>query len=243
LLSRAYVFFDVDDTLIEWKTEWADAFVQVTREAGVNASVKRARQVLSGAFNGFYEECIRKHAGAGDVHEFWMDYDGQLLAALGVTKDLQRHTARVIELLSRPEAMRLYPEVPEVLNELRAAGARLGIVTGRPVAGPDLERLGIHDYFDLVVDAFAAGGSKSAGHMFFTAAEAAAAAGRTAWHVGDSYADDVQGAQAAGIRPILVDRRAAHAEVDCLRIADLRPLPEVILNDSSRNSTSKENQL
>jgi putative hydrolase of the HAD superfamily len=245
LFSHAYVFFDVDDTLVEWKIDWADAFVQVAREAGINASVEQATKVLRGAFDGFYNECIAKHAGAGDVREFWMDYDGQLLAALGVTRDLRERTARLIELLSAPQAIALFPEVLQVLRDLRERGARLGIVTGRPAAGPDLERLGIRDCFDFVLDAFTAGSSKSAGHMFFTAAQAAAAAGRTAWHVGDSYSDDVQGAQAAGIRPVLVDRRAAHPDADCLRITNLRPLPEVILDrlsHSERNRTAKENR-
>jgi putative hydrolase of the HAD superfamily len=236
LLSRAYVFFDVDGTLVEWKTDWAGAFVQVARDAGVNASVEQAEAVLNGAFTGFYEECIRKHAGAGDVHEFWMDYDGRLLAALGVTQNLREHTARLEELLSAPDAIGLFPEVPHVLSDLRERGARLGIVTGRPVAGPDLERLGIRDYFDFVVDAFSAGSSKSAGQMFVAAAAAAAAAGLSAWHVGDSYADDVKGAEVAGIRAVLVDRRAAHLDVDCLRITDLRPLLEVIVNGSSQSN-------
>jgi putative hydrolase of the HAD superfamily len=236
LLSHAYVFFDVDDTLVEWKTDWAEAFVQVAQEAGANASVEQAKAVLNGAFTGFYEECIRKYAGAGDVHEFWMDYDGQLLAALGVTQNLREHTARLEELLSAPDAIGLFPEVPHVLSDLQERGARLGIVTGRPVAGPDLERLGIRDHFDFVVDAFSAGSSKSAGQMFLSAAEAAATAGLSAWHVGDSYADDVKGAEAAGIRAILVDRRAAHPDADCLRITDLRPLPDVIMNGSSHSN-------
>ncbi len=237
MLSHAYVFFDVDDTLVEYKTHWAEAFAQVAQEAGVDASVDRARAVLNGAFTGFYEECIGKHAGTGDVHEFWMDYDGHLLAALGVTRDLREHTARLEKLLSAPDRIGLFPEVPEVLSDLRAGGARLGIVTGRPLAGPDLERLGIRDYFDFVVDAFSAGSSKSAGQMFVSAAEAAAAAGLSAWHVGDSYADDVKGAEAAGMRAVLVDRRAAHPDADCLRITDLRPLPEIIMNGSSHTAT------
>jgi HAD superfamily hydrolase (TIGR01549 family) len=237
LLSRAYVFFDVDDTLVEWKVGLAQAFAQVAREAGVEASVEQAKQVLNGAFIGCYEDCIRKHAGAGDVHEFWMDYDGHLLAALGVTRNLREHTARLERLLSAPDAIALFPEVPEVLGELRARGARLGIITGRPMAGPDLERLGIRGHFDYVVDAFSAGSSKGAGRMFLSAAQAAAAAGLSAWHIGDSYSDDVKGAEAAGMRAILVDRGAAHPDADCLRITDLRPLPEIIANGSRPHSS------
>lgn len=228
--SRAYVFFDVDDTLLEWTTTWADVFTQVAGEAGVEASMEQVWRHLRTAFSGVYAECVAKHASSGDVRAFWQDYDSQLLMALGVTKDVPRHTDRVIELLSQPEAVRLYPEAAGVLDSLRSAGAKLGIVTARPVARPDLERLGIYDRFDLVIDAFSAGSTKSEGRMFATAAAAAASEQRTAVHVGDSYTDDVVGSRAAGLVPILVDRHHRHPEADCLRVDDLTPVPEFVAN-------------
>jgi FMN phosphatase YigB (HAD superfamily) len=45
--------------------------------------------------------------------------------------------------------------------------------------------------------------------------------------VGDSLADDVQGARALGLRAILVDRDDRHPEVD-ERVADLYALPAAL---------------
>ena len=60
--------------------------------------------------------------------------------------------------------------------------------------------------------------------MFQLAAEAAAAAGLPAWHIGDNYRADVLGARAAGLRPLLLDRHGNHDGVDCPKITSLRQL-------------------
>lgn len=223
-----YVFFDVDDTLVEWTTSWRDVFARVAREAGVKVTRDQASEALNFAFTTLYPRSVRNRAPETDEQEFWVEYDGQILALLGVKQDLRRHAERVIALVREPGAIRLYPEAAEVLETLAASGARMGIVSGRPVAGPDLELLGVRRYFDPVIDAFAAASAKSDGAMFRLAAEVAAGCGRTAWHVGDYYQDDVEGARAAGLRPVLVDRAGRYPQADCPRLADLRGLPALL---------------
>ncbi len=215
-----YVFFDMDDTLVEWAVGWREVFVHVAAEAGVQVSAEQARHALEEVGATYYEECIQKHWPSGDVRELWLDHDGQVLVRLGVEKDLRTYTERVVDFFLQPDACRLYPEAVEVLQALAERGVKLGIITGRPLADPDLERLGIIHYFNPIFDAFKARSSKDQGRMFHLAAEAAA--GRSAWHVGDSYAGDVLGARSAGLRPILIDRRGVHDGVDCPKVTDLR---------------------
>jgi FMN phosphatase YigB (HAD superfamily) len=223
-----YVFFDVDDTLIEWKQDWQAAFMETARGAGVEVSAAQVTEALNAVFHSDYEDCLRRHAASGDLTAFWIDYDGRILAHLGVTDDLPRRAAHVVGMFQRPGAVELYPEVREVLQELVGAGALLGIVTERPLAGPDLTRLGVAQHFSPVIDAFGTESTKRHPLMFDLAAEAAARAGRVAWHVGDSYRADVLGARRAGIRPILLDRHARHPEPDCACIDDLRQLADVL---------------
>ncbi len=223
-----YVFFDVDDTLVEWSVSWREVFARVAAEAGAETTAEQAEQALTTAFTTFYGDTIRRYARGGDLREFWVDYDGRILALLGVKGDLRRHAERVVDQLQRPENIRLYPEARETLERLAGAGARLGIVTGRPQAGPDLERLGVLHYFEPVIDAFGAAGIKAEGEMFARAARRAAECGCPAWHVGDHYDDDVRAASKAGLRPVLVDRRNAHPKADCPRITDLRQLLEIV---------------
>jgi putative hydrolase of the HAD superfamily len=218
----------MDDTLIEWTVHWRDAFAQAAAGAGVTVSPDHAFEAILTAFSTFYRDCVREHASERDDRAFWLDYDARILASLGVTNGLQRATEQVVGALTQPGTRRLYPEALEVLEGLTAGGARLGIVTGRPLAEPDLVALGIRHYFAPLIDAFTARSSKSEGLMFKLAASVAADAGLPAWHVGDSHADDVLGARAAGLSPILVDRRREHAAADCPRIANLRELLDII---------------
>ncbi len=226
---RCYLFFDVDDTLIEWTISPVDAYVQAAREVGVSVPPERVLAALDTAWSAsFYADLVRQHADTADERAFWLAYDGRLLQTMGVERGLARATERVVELLTCPGARRLYAEAPEVLRTLSASGVKLGIITGRPCAGPELEALGVRHYFPLVIDAFGARSAKPEGRMFHMAAEAAEAARLPAWHVGDSYDDDVVGARAAGLRPILLDREGAYPKADCLRVRDLRDVVDIV---------------
>jgi putative hydrolase of the HAD superfamily len=229
--SLCYIFFDVDDTLIEWTVSWREVFTVAAREVGVEVSRERAWQALENAFGTYYNHYLAQYAASGDELAFWRAYDGRILSDLGVAgPHLPRATERVIELLKQPHSMRLYDDVPEALKVLSEHGMRLGIVTGRPRAEPDLGALGVRDYFHPVIDAFSVGSSKSVGHMFHVAAQVAAEAGLPAWHVGDNYEDDVLGAQAAGLRAVLLDRKGEREGIECLCISSLRELIPVVLD-------------
>lgn len=222
--TSCYVFFDVDDTLIEWTVSWPEVFVEAAAEAGVSVSLELAASTLVHCLETIYDDVVRAHAQRGDERACWLDYDARVLAQLGVEQDLPRAAEHVVERLSAPDAKRLFPEVPEVLSTLGAAGIRLGIITNRPSAGPDLAALGISDYFDPVIDVLGTGSTKRDGGVFRRAAAVAAEAGLPAWHVGDSYDGDIVGARAAGLCPVLLDRGYSNDATDCLRIADLTEL-------------------
>ena len=227
----SYVFFDVDDTLIEWTVSWPEAFVQAATEVGVSVTVEEASRALSHCLRTVYDDVVRAHAAHGDERACWLDYDGRVLARMGVDQGRQRATERVLELLSAPEAKRLFPEVPGVLSTLKGAGARLGIITNRPAAAPDLAALGVVDYFEPIIDVLGTGSTKRDGGVFRMAAAMAAEAGLDAWHVGDSYDGDILGARAAGLCPVLLDRRRQHESVDCLRIENLADLPRLVMEN------------
>jgi len=228
-MNRAYVFFDMDDTLVEWVTSWEDAFARAAAEEGVHITRQQAFNALNEAFSTIYGECLRSHAAARDESAFWLDYDARIFESLGVREGARRAAQRVAKLLQRPDAIALYPEVRGVLEALADRGARLGIITGRPRALPDLEALGVAKYFDLILDGLSFGEAKQVGGVLFRhAAEVVARAGLVGWHVGDSLVHDVEAATAAGFRAVLVDRRGRHPGASCLRVESLDRLPDLI---------------
>lgn len=53
-------------------------------------------------------------------------------------------------------------------------------------------------------------------------------------HVGDDLEGDVEGAQNAGITPILLDRKSEHMDVDCKRIRSLSELLPMIKRENGK---------
>jgi len=102
---------------------------------------------------------------------------------------------------------RAFPDAPPALTELRALGLRLVCVSNWDYSLPEvLERVGIRGGLDGVVTSAATGARKPDPRIFRAALELAGCAAGEAIHVGDTVAEDVDGARAAGIEALLIER-------------------------------------
>src|SRR2546430_1245203 len=107
----------------------------------------------------------------------------------------------------RPEAWRVFPEVPEALRLLRAHGLTLAVVSNFDGRLPRvLASLGLRPLVDLVVHSTAAAAAKPDPAIFRAALSALGVAPPAALHAGDGLVTDVEGARRAGLRAVLVDR-------------------------------------
>jgi putative hydrolase of the HAD superfamily len=107
------------------------------------------------------------------------------------------------------EAIRFhaYADAAPALTELRGRGKRLIAVSNWDCSLPEvLERCGLGELLDGVVSSAAAGARKPDPAIFEAALELAGCGPDEAIHVGDTPEDDVAGARAAGIRPLLIAR-------------------------------------
>jgi putative hydrolase of the HAD superfamily len=90
---------------------------------------------------------------------------------------------------------------------LRGAGLRLVVVSNWDATLESvLERVGLLDAVDGVVSSAVAGAAKPDPHPLRLGLEIAGVGAAEAIHVGDDVDEDVRGAIAAGIRPVLLDR-------------------------------------
>ena len=91
------------------------------------------------------------------------------------------------------------------------------------------DRLGLTDYFDLVLDSHDWAVEKPDPQLFRIALEQSGAVADATAHVGDFYHIDVAGARLAGLREgILLDAAGLYPDVDCRRIRALDELVGVI---------------
>lgn len=146
--------------------------------------------------------------------------------ALGL-EGLDHATARAAMLAAlRFDA---YPDAPGTLRALRERGLRLVVASNWDCSLPGvLEQAGLAPLLDGVVTSAIVGVTKPDPQLFTVALEAAGCEASEAVHVGDSLENDVAGARAAGIRPVLLDRSGGAEAPGVAAIASLDQLPGLI---------------
>jgi putative hydrolase of the HAD superfamily len=135
-------------------------------------------------------------------------------------------TAALLDAL----AFSAYPDSAPALRALRADGWALVVVSNWDASLH--ERLAETGLAELVDDAVASaelGAAKPDGAIFARGLALAGARPGDAWHVGDSIEADVEGALAAGIRPVLICREGEPPALDGVPvIRGLDALPPLI---------------
>jgi putative hydrolase of the HAD superfamily len=125
-----------------------------------------------------------------------------------------------------------FADARPTLDRLRALGLRLVVVSNWDVSLAEvLSRVGLGEGLDEVVTSAGTGVAKPDPVIFQRGLAAAGVAAGEAIHVGDSVREDVGGARAAGIEPVLVDRGqvAVHApEREAVTIRTLSELPGLV---------------
>jgi putative hydrolase of the HAD superfamily len=108
-----------------------------------------------------------------------------------------------------------YPDSAPALLALRADGWTLVVVSNWDTSLHDrLAETGLAELVDGAVASAEVGAAKPDGAIFARALALAGADAADAWHVGDDVRADVEGALAAGIRPVLVARHGEAPELD-----------------------------
>jgi putative hydrolase of the HAD superfamily len=110
-----------------------------------------------------------------------------------------------------------YLDVAPALEGLRKRGLSLVAVSNWDYSLPRvLERCGLDGMLDGTITSAGAGARKPDPAIFAPALELAGCEPAEALHVGDTVDEDVAGAQAAGIRPLLIDRERGGGDISSL---------------------------
>ena len=130
-----------------------------------------------------------------------------------------------------------YPDAAPALRALRAQGCALVVVSNWDVSLRErLDEAGLAPLLDAVVSSAEVGVLKPHPAPFERALALVGVGATDAWHAGDSVDEDVLGARAAGIRPVLISRPDATSVVSCSHgehqttfvVADLAALPGIV---------------
>jgi putative hydrolase of the HAD superfamily len=217
------VLLDVDFTLSRPGPELGpDAYRRVGETHGLSLDPARYEAARIAAFAD-----LRMHPELAHDEEIWIAFTEDIVRGMGGAADGARACA--VEIVRRWEVhanFDLYDDAVPALEALRAHGLRIGLISN---GQRDLEAFARHHELDVDV----AVGSKSHGRtkphasIFETALASLGVSPRETVMVGDSYADDIEGARALGMRAILLDRDGIYLD-EPDHISDLGALPTAL---------------
>ena len=129
-------------------------------------------------------------------------------------------------------AFSAYPDVAPALRALRAGGCALVVVSNWDASLRErLAEAGLAPLIDGAIASAELGAAKPDPAIFARGLALAGVGADRAWHAGDDVAADVEGALAAGIRPVLVHRDGDPPDLPGVPIlASLDGLPELVLS-------------
>src|SRR5512144_511290 len=206
-MTRA-VFLDALGTLLELEPPWISLRDHVSAEV----SDERLREALR-AEMAYYREHSHEGRDEASLAELRERCAAIVSGKLGIE-------ITVDELV---ESIRFsaYTDVVPSLGMLRDRGLRLIAVSNWDCSLPRvLERCDLEGMLDGTVTSAGAGARKPDPAIFAAALELAGCGPDEAVHVGDTAEEDVAGARAAGIRPLLIDRQGTDGDISSLEEID-----------------------
>lgn len=224
--ARPTVFLDFGGTLVDTRELRPLLYGDAARQAGAQVPMKEFFRFNDEVWRELWPEATQ-HLGkipsfADLVHERAL----RLARAEGPVEAMV-HGIRERALSSRWQPP--FPEVEEVLRELRARGHRLHVLSNNVDYLPGLvEDLGWSGFFDGVNFSQQVGTGTPDRHFFEFALRRAGCASTELIHVGDSFEADYLGARGAGPRAVWVNRTELPVPEGALHVRDLGGLLPLI---------------
>lgn len=217
------VLFDVDFTLALPGPELgADGYRRLGERHGLVLDVTRLDEARERAFSELQRQPDLVHD-----EELWLAFTELIIRGMGGNADAARDCAA--DMVARwmlHENFTLYDDVLPVLEELRRHGQKLGLVSN---GERDLDEFVAHHALevDVAIGSRAFGRTKPHPSIFAAALERLGVEPADAAMVGDSYADDIEGARALGMRAFLLDRDGRYPD-EPDRLPTLLALPAAL---------------
>jgi HAD superfamily hydrolase (TIGR01662 family) len=221
----AAVFFDVDFTLIHPGPRFQGsgyasscaAFGLTIDPALFDAAVAGAADLLESP-DQLYDDAL------------FVRYTARIIELMGGTgPDVERVAREIYDDWAEHRHFELYPDVRDALQQLKARGFRLGLISNshRPLDTFD-EHFDLSGLISVRVSSSEHGYLKPHPSIFQTALDLMRVRPEDATMVGDSFTHDIVGARAVGMRGILLARNGVPPTLDVPVIVSLAELPAIL---------------
>ena len=209
------IFVDAVGTLFGVKGSVGEIYSQIAADFGVSVSPEVLNKNFFKSFKASPPP-IFIDADIKDIPQ--REYDWWRIVALntfegaGVLPEFADFPAFFTELyihFGTPDPWYVYPDVILALMNWRRLGVELGVLSNFDSRlYLVLQGLGLREYFASITISTQVRAAKPDPEIFHIALNKHKCSPEEAWHIGDSMIDDYQGAKAAGMRGIWINRNS-----------------------------------
>ena len=216
------VVFDVDFTLARPGPDLGpEGYRQLGLRYGLDLDPARYDEARIAAFTE-----VKRHPELDHDEEIWVLFTERIIQGMGGTGNTYEAAREMERRWSQSVHFELYDDALPVLDWLRDHGLKIGLLSN---SSRDLDEFVAHHGLaaDAVLTSFVHGKTKPHGTIFRAMLDQLAVGPGEAAMVGDTIEDDIEGALAAGMRAVLLDREGRYPDRP-ERLDDLRELPAAL---------------
>lgn len=207
------IFLDAVGTLFGIRGSVGDVYSAIARKFGVKVPAESVTQSFLQAFSSAQPPIFPGTEPEEIPHcefEWWRVIALRTFQQVGVLNQFSDFTDFFDELYNHFATAKpwfIYPDVIPSLEAWRRIGIQLGVLSNFDSRlYLVLKALKLEEYFTSVTISTVTGAAKPNPQIFAAALQKHYCDPKDAWHIGDSFKDDYQGAKAAGLRAILIER-------------------------------------
>jgi putative hydrolase of the HAD superfamily len=226
------VFFDAAGTLIKPARSVGESYAAIAAKHGKEVSstkiTERFRTCFDAAPRLAFPDATEDTVAALE-RDWWKSLVAQVFEPWSPFVRFEEYFAELFAYFASPNAWTLYPEVLETLTSLKERGLILDVISNfdsRLVR--ILDGLDAGEQFENIFVSSRVGYAKPDRRIFNAALSYHGLAPAQALHVGDSEINDLRGANQAGLKGILVERRKTSAAPAPDRIESLRSILDLL---------------
>lgn len=226
------VLFDVGNTLLYPYPSVSHVCREILLATGEDRDLA-AIESLMPLVDEYYEDRYRADdafwTNEEETSEVWVGMYSLLYRRLGIDGDAATLARAVYDAFGSPSRWRAYDDVVPAFLRLQAVGLRIGILSNWDARLEGiLDGVGIGAYADTIVSSSAVGLRKPDPRIFELACARLSLTTAECAHVGDHMYADVLGARAAGLAPVLIDRKGTGYSGSVPRVRTLDDLEDAL---------------
>ncbi|MBM0743628.1 HAD-IA family hydrolase [Phormidium sp. CLA17] len=211
--SPSVIFLDAVGTLFGVQGSVGEQYAKVAGRFGVDLPAEALNQAFFKSFQASgspaFPACDSSELKAKE-YAWWFDIaveTFQHVDALHQFSDFEAFFAELFAYFAAIDPWQVYPDAPIALKRWQQLGISLGVLSNFDSRIYSvLQGLNLMDFFESITISTEAGTAKPDSRIFEVALHKHKCQPQDAWHIGDSFTEDYQAAQNAGLRGIWLRR-------------------------------------